>query len=470
MAALKQFDASDAAAGKKVDALVAGIDREPTQALDAIVHDISARSDAIQEQATQESRGLYADVRLRIILVISLAFVILTTLSSIIIRTITGPLNKSLTFAKAVDSGQLDAPLAVTGSDEVARLADAMRNMVAGLKEKMGQAALKTTEATVEAQKAQQALETAAAETRRAEEVRNALLQAASQLEEVVAVVSAGFEKLTAMIEQSNQGAREQAHRIDATATAMDQMNATVLDVTKNASQAAETANSARRKAQNGAQIVTQAVVSIAEVQNQVLGLKSSMTALGQRAEGIGTILGVISDIADQTNLLALNAAIEAARAGDAGRGFAVVADEVRKLAEKTMTATKEVGAAISGIQSGAQDNIANVEKSYSMINTATDLANTSGEALEAIVSLVDLTTDQVRAIATASEQQASTSEEIKRTIDDINTISAQTSEAMGESAHIVGDCTRQVDVLKRLIMEMQGDRQDAKTGRRALS
>ena len=64
-------------------------------------------------------------------------------------------------------------------------------------------------------------------------------------------------------------------------------------------------------------------------------------------AEGIGRIMNVISDIADQTNLLALNAAIEAARAGDAGRGFAVVADEVRKLAEKTMTATKEVGDAI---------------------------------------------------------------------------------------------------------------------------
>jgi len=180
------------------------------------------------------------------------------------------------------------------------------------------------------------------------------------------------------------------------------------------------------------------------------------MAVLGKQAEGIGQIINVINDIADQTNLLALNAAIEAARAGDAGRGFAVVADEVRKLAEKTMAATKEVGEAISGIQHGARKNLENVEHSVVTIEQATVLANESGAALQEIVSLVEVSTDQVRSIAAASEEQSAASEEINRSIEDINRISGETASAMNQSAQAVGDLASQAQSLRALIEHMK--------------
>ncbi|MDQ7836745.1 MAG: methyl-accepting chemotaxis protein [Humidesulfovibrio sp.] len=299
--------------------------------------------------------------------------------------------------------------------------------------------------------------QTEAVESKQAAERKTqGMLTAAEQLERVVEGVSSASEELSAQVEQSSRGTEVQSSRVAETATAMEQMNSTVLEVARNASQAADSSREARDKALEGAKIVAQVVTGIGTIQSVSQTLKEDMNLLGKQAEGIGAIMNVISDIADQTNLLALNAAIEAARAGDAGRGFAVVADEVRKLAEKTMTATKEVGDAISGIQQGTKQNLENVEQAVATIQQATSLAQQSGAALKEIVHLVEVSSDQVRSIATASEQQSATSEEINRSIEDINRISSETASAMNQSAQAVGELATQAGTLHALIEKMK--------------
>ncbi len=372
---------------------------------------------------------------------------------------ITKPLGIAARYARDVSEGQLDTVLELEKQDEVGMLADALRTMVVNLKSKIAEASQKTAEAAEEASRARKATEEAHQAKAQAERAKTeGMLQAANHLEEIVDVVTSASAELSAQIEQSSRGSQLQSSRVGETATAMEEMNASVLEVAKNASRAADTADLARQKAQDGSTVVTQVVKSIAEVQVSAIELKKDMTSLGRQAEAIGQILNVITDIADQTNLLALNAAIEAARAGDAGRGFAVVADEVRKLAEKTMTATKEVGDAVIGIQGGTRKNIDNVEAAVSRIELATGLAGQSGEALDEIVSLVEVTTDQVRSIATASEQQSSASEEINRNIDDVNRISSETTDAMRHSALAVGEMAQQAQALKALIDQMKAE------------
>ena len=63
---------------------------------------------------------------------------------------------------------------------------------------------------------------------------------------------------------------------------------------------------------------------------------------------------------------------------------------------------------------------------------------------------------DQVQSIATASEQQSATSDEINQTIVKINDISLQTARAMDEAAQAVTDLTRQAKALSDLIAEMK--------------
>lgn len=301
--------------------------------------------------------------------------------------------------------------------------------------------------ALVEAQKAQALAESAKSE---------GMLHAASQLESVVEIVSSASQDLAVKIDQSRSGADDQSGRVRETATAMEQMNATVREVAQNAQQAAGIADQTRQQALEGAQIVNDAVKGIESVHTQSLAIRQDMDVLGKQAESIGQVMSVIADIADQTNLLALNAAIEAARAGDAGRGFAVVADEVRKLAEKTMSATQEVGQAIGDIQAGTRKNIVNVEQSASAIEEATRLSIRSGDSLKQILELVHLVNDQVQAIAAASEQQSAASEEINKSVEQVATISAETAQTMEKAAHAVDGLAQQAQVLQGLIRDMK--------------
>jgi methyl-accepting chemotaxis protein len=287
-------------------------------------------------------------------------------------------------------------------------------------------------------------------------ETQRTIQRVAEQASSIAGRVAAASEELSAQVEQVSRGAEKQRTQVESTATAMAEMNSTVLEVARNAGNAAEQAESTRSKASEGAELVNKVVQSINLV-NAVAGtLQKNMQELGQQAESIGGVMNVISDIADQTNLLALNAAIEAARAGEAGRGFAVVADEVRKLAEKTMSATQEVGSNISAIQHSTHANIAEVGEAAKAVATATELAQTSGQALQEIVTLASANSTVVSSIATAAEEQSATSEEINQSVDQISRIVADTSAGMTQAAAAVQALAQTALELNRVMDELR--------------
>ena len=377
----------------------------------------------------------------------------------LVVQKMLGSLQQCVNFADAVSAGDLERRLTLTRRDELGQLAQALNLMVEKLKGTLDAAHRKSVEAEDQARLADEASTQAReALARAACAQKEGLRSAAAQIEGVVEIVSSASEEISSQIEYSSKGAVDQASRVQNTATAMEEMSATVVEMTRSAEQAADTSEIVRTRAESGAVVVEKMVDGIGLVEKQALALKTDMGELGTQAEGIGNVLNMISDIADQTNLLALNAAIEAARAGDAGRGFAVVADEVRKLAEKTMSATKEVDAAVRGIQGGTRKNVENVERSVQTIAESTELAVEARRALSEIVNLVDQATVQTRNIVKAAQDQASATAEVTLSVEDIRRISLETSEAMRQSTVAVNELASQAMILRALVDRLKQD------------
>ncbi|WP_432738350.1 methyl-accepting chemotaxis protein [Maridesulfovibrio sp. FT414] len=385
-----------------------------------------------------------------ILLVIGVAF--------LVARSIAKPIEIMVDGAQKVANGDFETTIdpSLFGG-ELKTLNEALSTMVDNLVKFISTAEDKSKEAERQTEAATKALEDARQAKEEAERAKSeGMLQAARQLEGIVEQVTSASEELSLQIQESARGSETQRERTAESATAMEQMNASVLEVAQNASQAAESAMDAKSNAENGGRIVANVVSSINSVNEASAKMVSGLSELGTRAEGISQVITVITDIADQTNLLALNAAIEAARAGEAGRGFAVVADEVRKLAEKTMQATQEVAQAVHAIQSETRRNIDEMNNAAGMVSKSTDYASQAGKSLETIVNIVDSTADQVRAIATASEEQSAASEQINRGTDEVNRIATETAEAMHQSMIAVSDLARLAGDLQNLIDDLK--------------
>ena len=385
-----------------------------------------------------------------------LSILIAVGLTILIVRNTVRQLGKDPGELNAIAHRVVDGDYNIDDGSKKMGVYGAIVEMVNALKSHIENAQRESENAREQSARAQEAMTQAEAASKEAQSKTEAILVAADKLEQVGSVVSSASTQLSAQIEQSDRGAAESAQRLSEAATAMNEMNATVQEVARNAGSASTASAETREKAEAGAEVVAKAVRSIDQVHQMSLELKDDMTQLNEHAQDITRIMGVISDIADQTNLLALNAAIEAARAGEAGRGFAVVADEVRKLAEKTMASTNDVGNAIKAIQESTAKSMTGVDNAVERISEANELASRSGQALGEIVATVEATGDQVNAIATASEEQSAASEEINQSIVQVNDMARQTAEAMAEAAKAVSDLAAQAQSLTNLIQELK--------------
>lgn len=244
-------------------------------------------------------------------------------------------------------------------------------------------------------------------------------------------------------------------------------------EITEMISSVSEYAQSANRNAVHSTDISMEAgtaIKKVLETMNEIektsLETSNKINVLSDKSQKIGDIISVITSIADQTNLLALNAAIEAARAGEQGRGFAVVADEVRKLAVQSNTAATEISSIIQNIRIDIDASSSSFNRVTGYVSDGMNVTNTAVKLLDEILETFKLTakqTDEIQKllqkttldgqtvlniamknkemvneavvsadqIASASEEQNASIEEINSNIEIITRLSEKTKQSI---------------------------------------
>ncbi len=227
-------------------------------------------------------------------------------------------------------------------------------------------------------------------------------------------------------ISASKGYAEKQFNETEQIAAAINEMSASIQEVSKNAQNSSMVANSGLEEVEKGRAVVNTSVELNNALQESVRQASMTIKELEKSSNDIAIVLDVINDISEQTNLLALNAAIEAARAGDAGRGFAVVADEVRSLASRTRTSTEEIRTMVEKLQSDSASAVRAMEKGIEQTEINAGHSKETVTSLQNILAVIEKINDMTRQIAAAVEEQSAVSEEISRSIHNIRDSSDQ--------------------------------------------
>ncbi|MCG9748975.1 methyl-accepting chemotaxis protein [Vibrio brasiliensis] len=331
-----------------------------------------------------------------------------------VIKAITEPVSEVAKGLELLAGGDLTASISVSSKDELGQMAQSFNQAVG--------------------------------------KTNSAMVQVLSTTDEVVSGSVAISQANTDMTRELEL----QADKVAQISASIEEMSVSIQEVATKSADATACAQDAGVKANSGGRIVASTIEGMNSINEAVTASSNSVAELGKRGAQIGEIINVINDIAEQTNLLALNAAIEAARAGEAGRGFAVVADEVRALADRTTSATKEIGESIEAIQSETNEAVTRMDSGTSHVHEGLSLATEAGNSLEDIVSGAQQVASMIDSIAAAAEEQSLASSEVAKNVETVSEASQNANQQAGMASGSAQELANKAESLRQMVNQFK--------------
>jgi methyl-accepting chemotaxis protein len=428
-----------------------------------------------------------------------ISFLVATALVYLIMdRTITRPITTMSQTASLMAAGDLSKEITITGKTEIADLGGAINTMSANLREMlrkirttgaglseamtlMNNAALKMSQGAKIQQEAteQTAMvvnemlasikgvdENARDMSQAATDASSSASEMASSIEEVArnaGALSSAVEDTASSIEQMIASIKQVSENTDAlsasaeqTSSSVTEMSAAVKEVEQRAVESARLAEKVSSEAsERGMTAAAEAIRGMQNIKEAVEATAAVVNRLGKRSQEIGQILKVIDEVTDQTSLLALNAAILAAQAGEHGKGFAVVAEEIKDLAERTAASTQEISSLIASVQEETAESVQAMGKGLKAVEAGVSLVNVTSDVLQQVTGSSQQSSEMARAIEKTTAEQAKGVSQITETsisvagqveqIADALQEQRKGSERIAKAAERMRDITRQV-------------------------
>ena len=372
------------------DAAVKGKDRPPTDSLDQVAVRLTELAASIPAaEAVRLTREQYL-----MKVVLAILWFAMAAWSVLFARSLASRLNGCVEFIHVIASGDLlVAAPNDNRDDEIGRLINAMSEMRDNLRK---------------------------------------MISSVQDVSDHLTTSSAEVSTLSAHIAHAAVQQKSQTIQV---ASALEEMLASVREVTHHCSEAAQRAVHTGNLAAESCHSVEVVAREVRELSAEAQRNAQAVQELGDRSNRIGQIVTLIQEIAGQTNLLALNAAIESARAGEHGRGFAVVAGEVRRLAERTTSATKEIADAVQSIQDGTRDAVESIKSSSERVELSVASADAAAQSLNVLGASTDEVRQRIEQIAQAAVEQSEASGLVGHSMNEITAGTSESSEGAEASA-----------------------------------
>jgi methyl-accepting chemotaxis protein len=442
------------------------------------------------------------------------SFLIATALVYLIMdRTITRPITTMAQTASLMAAGDLSKEITITGKTEIADLGGAINTMSSNLREMlrkiratgaglseamtlMNNAALKMSQGAKVQQEAteQTAMvvnemlasikgvdENAKDMSHAATDASSSASEMASSIEEVArnaGALSSAVEDTASSIEQMIASIKQVSENTDAlsasaeqTSSSITEMSSAVKEVEQRAVESARLAEKVSLEAsERGMTAAAEAIRGMQNIKESVEATAAVVNRLGKRSQEIGQILKVIDEVTDQTSLLALNAAILAAQAGEHGKGFAVVAEEIKDLAERTAASTQEISSLIASVQEETAESVQAMGKGLKAVEAGVSLVNVTSDVLQQVTGSSQQSSEMARAIEKTTAEQAKGVSQITETSISVAGQVEQIAEALQEQRKGSERIAKAAERMRDITRQVKSATQEQTTGSRQIA